>query len=459
MKLAFVNQAFDTIIPPGQNSVGVCTYGVANILAKSCDVVVYGSKDSNHAHEPEFSSKGVKYKFFPTTRGDRWLFDARTKYSRLAPGAPPISTSSLLHPSFARQVAMDLQRQAPDVIHIQHCSQCVPIIREYNPTAKIVLHLHAEWFSQGDPKIFERRLKDVDLVTAVSGYVAEKTRRDFPSIAGRCEVMYNGIDAQEFMRVKDYRVPQNKPKRILYAGAISPHRGLHVLLEAFKIVAQRFPNVRLELVGPEGNYALQETFDVRDGALRKSVAPYYTFKPISFLKAKLFPSSSNQASYKSRLEAMLPAGVAEKVTFHGLVRQRPQLIEHYYAGDIFVLPSVCNDSFGIPVVEAMAAGCPVVASRSGGVVETVKDRETGFIVEKNDPHQLAYLLLRLLEDDELREKMGRAGRERALAKFTWDMVAENMLTRYRSLAGTGPSIPTEASLAPLMEYASANMAS
>jgi glycosyltransferase involved in cell wall biosynthesis len=293
----------------------------------------------------------------------------------------------------------------------------------------------------------------------VSGYVAEKTRRDFPSIAGRCEVMYNGIDAQEFMRVKDYRVPQNKPKRILYAGAISPHRGLHVLLEAFKIVAQRFPNVRLELVGPEGNYALQETFDVRDGALRKSVAPYYTFKPISFLKAKLFPSSSNQASYKSRLEAMLPAGVAEKVTFHGLVRQRPQLIEHYYAGDIFVLPSVCNDSFGIPVVEAMAAGCPVVASRSGGVVETVKDRETGFIVEKNDPHQLAYLLLRLLEDDELREKMGRAGRERALAKFTWDMVAENMLTRYRSLAGTGPSIPTEASLAPLMEYASANMAS
>ena len=89
----------------------------------------------------------------------------------------------------------------------------------------------------------------------------------------------------------------------------------------------------------------------------------------------------------------------------------------------------------------------------------MKDRDTGFIVEKNDPQQLAYMLLRLLEDDGLREKMGRAGRERALAKFTWDIVADTMLTRYRSLSGFVPAIPTEQSLAPLMEYASANLAS
>jgi glycosyltransferase involved in cell wall biosynthesis len=459
MKVAFVNQAIDTIIPPGQNSVGACTYGVANILAKSCDVVVYGAKSNNQAQGNEVSAHGVKYKFFTTARSDRWLLDAWTKYSKLAPSAPPMSTSSLLYPSFAKQVAMDLQREACDIVHIQHCSQCVPIIREYNPRAKIVLHLHAEWFSQGDSRVFDRRLKDVDLVTAVSGYVAEKTRRDFPATADRCEVIYNGIDAREFVHEKDYAVSPDKPKRILYAGAISPHRGLHVLLEAFKIVVKRYPNVRLDLVGPEGNYALQDTFDIRDGALRKSVAPYYAFKPMSFLKAKFFPSSLNRATYRSYLESMMPAEVAEKTTFHGWVRHRAQLIEHYYAGDIFVLPSICNDSFGIPVVEAMAAGSPVVASRSGGVVETVKDRDTGFIVEKNDPEQLAYTLVRLLEDDELREKMGRAGRERALARFTWDMVAETMLPRYRSLSGSGVSIPTGAPLAPLMEYASANMAS
>jgi glycosyltransferase involved in cell wall biosynthesis len=458
MKAAFVNQPIDTILPPGQTSVGACTYGVAHILAKSCEVVVYGSRDSNRTLPAEFADQGVRYKFFSCTRGDRWLFHARKKYSRLAPGAAPISTSSLSYAGFARQVAMDLQGEACDVIHIQHCSQFARVIREYNPKAKIVLHLHAEWFSQGGPGIFEQRLKNIDLVTAVSGYVLDKTRREFPAIAGRSEVMYNGVDPREFTREKNYCTDKDRRKRILYAGAISPHRGLHVLLQAFKIVVEEYPNVQLDLVGPHGNYALQETLDIRDGALRKSVEPYYAFKPMSLLKAKLFPSSPNQASYRFCLEAMMPAEVSEKVTFHGWIRQRPQLIEHYYAGDIFVLPSICNDSFGIPVVEAMAAGSPVVASRSGGVIETVRDRETGFIVDKNDPQQLAQVLLRLLEDDALRETMGRAGRKRALANFTWDKVAETMLTRYQELCGVGSSLKTEASRAPALGYAAANMA-
>jgi glycosyltransferase involved in cell wall biosynthesis len=455
MKVAFVNQSIDTILPPRQNSVGACTYGVAPILAKSCEVVVYGSQDSHEGWGPQLSQQGVTYKFFPSTRADRLLFHARKKYSRLAPGAAPLSTSSLLHPSFARQVAIDLQRQACDVIHIQHCSQCVPVIREYNPKAIIVLHLHAEWFSQGDPKIFERRLKNVDLVTAVSSYVVNKTKQDFPAIANRCEVTYNGIDAREFTRDRDYSAARGgKLKRILYAGAISPHRGLHILLEAFKIVVEKYPNVHLDLVGPQGNYALQETFDIRDQTLRTSVAQYYAFKPLSLAKARIFPGSPNRASYKFCLDQMMSPNVAQKVTFHGWVGHRPQLIEHYYQGAIFVLPSICNDSFGIPVVEAMASGAPVVASRSGGVVETVRDGETGFIVEKNDAPQMAQALLRLLEEDALRESMGKAGRQRALTYFTWDKVAEDMHKRYQTLSQ--PNVVTAHS-ASLPVYASAHI--
>jgi glycosyltransferase involved in cell wall biosynthesis len=452
MKVAFVNQPIDCILPPRQNSVGACTFGVAEMLAKHCEVVGYGSRDCNAGRGPEIHSQGVTYKFFAFTRSDRWLFRARKNYLRLAPGASPLSTSGLLHLSYPRQVALDLRQQACDVIHIQHCSQFVPIIREFNPTAKIVLHLHAEWFSQGDHRIFERRMENVDLVTAVSSYVADKTRRDFPAIASRCEVMYNGIDAREFTHEKDYHADRTKTKRILYAGAISPHRGVHILLEAFKMVVERYPDVRLELVGPSVNYALQETFDIRDGALRKSVAPYYAFRPTELLKAKLFPRSASRESYKSRLESMLPAELLNKVTFFGWA-DRPHLIEHYYEGDIFVFPSICNDSFGIPVVEAMAAGAPVVASRSGGVVETVKDRETGFIVEKNDPQQLADALLRLLECDALRETMGRAGRERALKNFTWERVADSMLKRYQTLSGIASPIAADA----LLEYASVDM--
>jgi hypothetical protein len=94
MKAAFVNQPIDTILPPGQNSVGACTYGVARILGKSCEVVVYGSRDRHGTLPAEFADQGVRYKFFSSTRGDRWLFDARKKYLRFAPGAPPISTAS-----------------------------------------------------------------------------------------------------------------------------------------------------------------------------------------------------------------------------------------------------------------------------------------------------------------------------------------------------------------------------
>src|ERR1700676_910983 len=97
---------------------------------------------------------------------------------------------------------------------------------------------------------------------------------------------------------------------------------------------------------PHGNYPMQDTFDIRDSALRKSVAPYYAFKPLSLLKTKLLPGSQKGESYRSALQSMMSAEVAERVTFHGMVSHRPQLIEHYYAADVFVLPSICNDSFG-----------------------------------------------------------------------------------------------------------------
>ena len=88
----------------------------------------------------------------------------------------------------------------------------------------------------------------------------------------------------------------------------------------------------------------------------------------------------------------------------------------------------------------MAAGTPVVATRSGAVVDTVKDGETGVLVPKNDASALARALLELLENDTARETIGRAGRKRALSYFTWDRVAESMYARYRALCNAA-SVP------------------
>jgi hypothetical protein len=142
MKIAFVSQPIDTVLPPNQNSVGTCTLGVARKLAGWADILIYGLKD-NHANSPAVE-KGIDFRFFPSTRRDRMLFDAQNKYAKLFHRSTPISTSSLLFPDYGRQIAFDLKHEACDVIHLQHCSQYAPVIRAFNPTTKIVLHLHAE---------------------------------------------------------------------------------------------------------------------------------------------------------------------------------------------------------------------------------------------------------------------------------------------------------------------------
>src|SRR5580692_502834 len=205
MKIAFVNQPIDAIIPPNQNSVGACTYWVARPLAKSAEVLVYGVKDTNPGDPAALAAEyGIQFRLFPATWFDRILFNLRRKYGKLFRGASPISSSRWTFPAYGRQVALDLKKQNCDVIHLQHCSQYIPVIRAHNPRAKIVLHLHSEWFSQSNPAALTDRIAQVDLLTTVGNHITEKTKRTFPMFADLCETTYNGIDAQEFAREKDY---------------------------------------------------------------------------------------------------------------------------------------------------------------------------------------------------------------------------------------------------------------
>jgi glycosyltransferase involved in cell wall biosynthesis len=433
MKIAFVNQPIDTIVPPNQNSVGACTLGVAQSLARSAEVIVYGLKDNHIAPMELAPDHGIEFRFIPSTRLDRVLFKAQKKHARFFRRSSPISTSQWLYPSYGRSVAMDLQQQGCDVIHLQHCSQYAPIIRAHNPRAKIVLHLHAEWFSQTNPALLARRLRSVDLLTTVGNYVTEKTRRALPFIANRCETIYNGVHLEEFRKEKDYEAQSKRAvKRILYCGAISPHKGLHVLFDAFVRVARQYSDVHLDIVGPIGSYPIEENFDLKDVESLNAVAPYYATSRLSLIKSKLWSKGSSKSGYLDLLKASLPADVSNKVSILGMI-PRQQLLDLYYSSDVFAFPPIWNEGFGLPPVEAMAAGLPVVATRSGTVVETVVQGVTGFLVEKNNVEQLAGALLTLVKDDVCREAMGRAARRRVLEYFTWDGVAARMDLRYRDL--------------------------
>jgi hypothetical protein len=158
MKVAFVNQAIDRLVPPNQNSVGACTLGVAKPLTRTANVLVYGLKD-NHLEATDSRDYGVEFRFIPSTAVDRMLFRAQKVYGKLFGRSSPISASQWLYPNYGRQIALDLKRHECDVIHLQHCSQYAPVIRAHNPRTKIVLHLHAEWFSQTNPAMLARRLQ------------------------------------------------------------------------------------------------------------------------------------------------------------------------------------------------------------------------------------------------------------------------------------------------------------
>jgi len=97
-----------------------------------------------------------------------------------------------------------------------------------------------------------------------------------------------------------------------------------------------------------------------------------------------------------------------------------------------VLPTL-NDCFPLVILEAMRAGLPVVATDEGAIPEIVDDEVTGYIVPKNQPENLADKLELLLYDPELRKRMGGAGRNRFLEKYTLDKFESGLLTIFQNV--------------------------
>lgn len=116
-------------------------------------------------------------------------------------------------------------------------------------------------------------------------------------------------------------------------------------------------------------------------------------------------------------------------SFVGFRDDLPRLLA---SSDIFALPSLA-EGLGLAAIEAMAAGKPVVASRVGGLRESVIDGKTGLLVPPRDPSALADALRRLIEDPELAASMGQVGRKRAMAEFSIRVTAERNIQLYRKL--------------------------
>lgn len=134
-------------------------------------------------------------------------------------------------------------------------------------------------------------------------------------------------------------------------------------------------------------------------------------------------------------------GVAEAVTFTGAL-SHPQVLGLIAAADLFVMPSVRDargnvDGLPVVVLEAMAAGKPVVASEISGLPLAVVDGETGRLVPEKDPAALAAAVVELLADPERARRLGEAGRARVRDELNWDAVAAVHDRLYRAAVGGG----------------------
>jgi glycosyltransferase involved in cell wall biosynthesis len=419
INIAIICQPIDSVLPPVQNSIGILIYEFARRLAQKNASVTVFSRGRRFRHQKVIFRDGVRFKFVPVGY-DVLLHKILRKFSKAGDPDMPFFASKLYYGVYAVITALRLRFQKYDIAHVVNFSQFVSIIRAFNPGLKIVLHMECEWVSQLSEKIMDTRLAKTDLILGCSHYITGQITDKYPRHRERCHTLHNPVD-EEYFKIADEGGSSGKNGRptLLFVGRISPEKGVHVLLDAMAAVVKEHSNVLLLLAGATGRLPREYLLDISNDRLVKSLALFYE-------------DSSDVSYYETLKNKIDKFNLEDNVSFVGSIPNL-ELKEFYIESDVFVFPPVWNEPFGIPPVEAMSMGIPVIGTRSGGLNETVENGKTGILVDKNNPEELANAIKSLLSNNKLRSKMGRAGRERVLHYFTYDMLVDELWSFYKKL--------------------------
>lgn len=207
---------------------------------------------------------------------------------------------------------------------------------------------------------------------SVSNYVAQSSPRLFRRLGKDVTVIHHGVDTQFHPPV----VPRED--FLLAVGDIYVQKNLHTLMQAIALVRRQMPGVQLKVAGRR----LDE-------------------------------------HYSAEVEALVSElGIADNIEFLGS-RTSAEVADLYRRCRLFVFPSV-EESFGMPVLEALASGCTVACSNAAAMPEVAGDAVQYF--SPHDPEQMAQVILALYADTERQRQLGVAGVERA-RQFTWENAA------------------------------------
>ena len=221
----------------------------------------------------------------------------------------------------------------------------------------------------------------VDCMIACSEWVERRLIADGARVD---DVVYNSVPLRPAAQFSE-------SPSVVFAGRLVPEKGADILLAAFAEVRARIPDARLSIAG--------------DGPERPALEQHV---------GKL--------------------GLRDCVTFLGSL-PRDEMESRIGGAWVQAVPGRWEEPFGLVVAEGMMRGSAVVATALGGPAEMVEQGVTGMLVEAGNSAELAQALIALLRDRETAHRMGRAGRERALERFTQDAMTERFLTIYQRLVG------------------------
>lgn len=302
-----------------------------------------------------------------------------------------------LNPRLGKRVNELLTREQFDVVHVHE--PLMPVLpiqvlrnsRAANPRVVNVGTFHARkdggnrLYAYGQ-RLLKRWFREIDGKIAVSPPAAQYVSRYFP---GFYNVISNGIDVEHWADHRHEPIAAfGGTTNILYAGRAEKRKGLGTLLRAFGVVNARIPDTRLIVVGPDSRA-------------------------------------------RRRYEAMVQRSGQRGVIF---VPEQPyeKLPRYHRTAEVFCSPALGNESQGYVLLEAMAAGIPVVASNIDGYASVITHGVDGLLVRPKDTMALADALTKLVRDAALREQLAARGRLR-VDEYSWLRVGQQVESYYERL--------------------------
>ncbi len=290
---------------------------------------------------------------------------------------------------FLRSVMKAIDDFKPDLIHVQHISLLLWVanfIKAIHDISFVVTAHGTGVMTATQNKSYVRLSRDAlrraNKIIAVSG----DTRNWLLNVFGKefshkTRIIPGGIYFENLPPEKKIKIINDKynlhgKKVVMFSGKLTPQKGVIYLIKAAK-----------DIKG--------DIYILGDGPERKVLEDYV---------------------YQTKLE---------NVHFLGYMGddKKQELEEFYYRADVFVAPSVWDEPLGLVILEAMVTKTPVIATRKGGIPLAVKDGSNGMLIRPRNSKQIAEACNKLLENDQMRKKMGEIARQTVEKKFTWRKIA------------------------------------